>query len=259
MDGALGSVAARRTAHWRWAGLGAGLAVGGAAAGSGALGRGFLLAAPVFGLCVLAGVVAGELSVRPAAGRTRAAVLEVRRVRDYLPRRFTGAVLGATAALAALIAVTSAVAAPDDLGRAGRSLQLACGPGLMQASGPWPGSFYTVPLGVVVAAGLVLAGGALRAVIGRARTGTDPDAVAADDVLRWRAACTITGACGILVAVPLAGLCLVSAGAVLSFSCRPAWLTVAGWALVALAVPAVGLFGWCAAVLLAPGRAVTTR
>src|SRR5690348_18438168 len=110
MDGALGSVAARRTAHWRWAGLGAGLAVGGAAAGWGALGRGFLLAAPVFGLCVLTGVVAGELTVRPPGGRTRAAVLEVRRVRDYLPRRLTTAVLGAAVALASLAAVTTATA-----------------------------------------------------------------------------------------------------------------------------------------------------
>jgi len=254
MDSPLMQTAARRTASWRWAGLAAGLAVGGAAAGSGALGRGFLLAAPVFGLCVLVGVVAGELSVRPAAGRTRAAVLEVRRVRDYLPRRLTGAVLGAAAVLAALIAVTSVVAGSDDLGRAGRSLQLACGPGVLQAAGPWPGSFYTVPLTVVVAAGMVLAGGALCAVVGRARTGTDPDVAAADDGLRRRAARTITSACGILVTVPLAGLCLVSAGAALSFSCRPAWLPVGAWALVALAVPAGALFSWCAAVLLAPTR-----
>lgn len=167
-----------------------GLAVGGSAAGAGALGRGLLLAAPVFGLCVLAGVVAGEVSVRPAAGRTRAAVLEVRRVRDYLPRGLTRAVLGATAALAALAALAAVTTATAD-------------------------------------------------------------------ALRRRAAWTVTGACGILVAVPLAGLCVVSAGAMLSLFCRPAWLTVAGWALVTLAVAAVGLLSWCAAVLLAPGRVVT--
>src|SRR5689334_3750806 len=245
---------ARHTARWRWGGVITGLAVGGAAAGSGALGRGFLLAAPVFGLCVLTGVVAGELTVRPPGGRTRAAVLEVRRVRDYLPRRLTTAVLGAAVALASLAAVTTATAVPDHLGRAGRWLQLACGPGLVQTSGPWAGSFYTLPLAVLVAAGLVAAGGALHAVVGRARTGTDPGTVAADDALRRRAAWTVTGACGILVAVPLAGLCVVSAGAVLSQFCRPAWVTVAGWALLALAGAAVALLSWCAAVLLAPGR-----
>jgi hypothetical protein len=256
---AVPAAAARQTARWRRGGVITGLAVGGVAAGAGALGRGLLLAAPLFGLCVLAGVVAGEVSVRPAAGRTRAAVLELRRVRDYLPRGLTRATAAATAVLAGLIAVTSAVAAPDGLGRAGRDLQLACGSGLLQTSGPWPGSFYTVPLAVLVAAGLVLAGGALRAVAGRARTGTDQESVAADDALRRRAAWTVTSACGILVAVPLAGLCAVSAGAVLSLFCRPAWLTVAGWALLGLAIAAVGLLSWCAAVLLAPGRVVTAR
>ena len=51
-----------------------------------------LLAGPVFGLCVLAGVAAGEISVRPTAGRTRTAAVEVRRVRDYLPRGLASAV-----------------------------------------------------------------------------------------------------------------------------------------------------------------------
>src|SRR5947209_5454626 len=131
VDGAAVPAAVRRTAGFRLAG--------------------------VFGLWVLAGVVAGEISVRPAGGRTRTAAVEVRRVRDYLPRR--------------------------------------------------------------------------------------------------RAARTITGACGILVALPLAGVCLVSAGALLSLSCRPAWFTYAGWALLALLILAVALMGWCAAVLLAPARA----
>jgi hypothetical protein len=78
--------AARRTAGFRLAGVITGLVAGGTAAASGLLGRGLLLAGPVFGWFVLAGVVAGEISVRPVAGRTRKAVVEVRRVRDYLPR-----------------------------------------------------------------------------------------------------------------------------------------------------------------------------
>jgi len=81
--------------------------------------------------------------------------------------------------------------------------------------------------------------------------------VAADDAMRQRAARMITGACGILVALPLAGVCLVSASDLLSFPCHPAWWTYAGWALLALLVLAVALMSWCAAVLLAPARAVT--
>lgn len=229
VDGAAVPAAVRRTAGFRLAG--------------------------VFGLCVLAGVVAGEISVRPAGGRTRTAAVEVRRVRDYLPRRLAATVTSAAAVLAALAAVTTATAGPDDLGRAGRVLLLSCGPDAQETYGPWPGSFYTVPLAAVVAVGLITGGGALRVVIRRARTGADADTVAADDALRRRAARTITGACGILVALPLAGVCLVSAGALLSLSCRPAWFTYAGWALLALLILAVALMGWCAAVLLAPARA----
>src|SRR2546430_1227956 len=127
------------------AGVIAGLAAGGAAADQGALGRGLLLAGPVFGLCVLAGVAAGEISVRPAEGRTRTAAVEVRRVRDYLPGGLASAVTAAAAVLAALVAVTTVTAGPDDLGRAGRVLLLSCQAGLQQTYGPWPGSVYSAP------------------------------------------------------------------------------------------------------------------
>ena len=254
---AVPAAAARRTARFRLAGVITGLAAAGTAAAWDPLGRGLLLAGPVFGWFVLAGVVAGEISVRPAGGPTRRAVVEVRRVRDYLPRSLAAAVTAAAAALAALVTWTTVTAGPDDLGRAGRDLLLSCGPDLRETYGPWPGSFYSVPLAAIVAAGLITAGSALRAVIRRARTGADPDTVAADDALRQRAARTITGACGILVALPLAGTCLVSAGALLSVTCRPAWWTYAGWALLALLVPALALIGWCAGALLAPARAAT--
>jgi hypothetical protein len=184
--------------------------------------------------------------------------VEVRQVRDYLPRGLAEAVLAAAAVLLALVTVTTATAGLDDLGRPGRVLMLRCGPGLWQSHGPWPGSFYSVPLAAMVAVGLIGAGGALRVVIRRARTGADTDVVAADDALRQRAARTITGACGIVVALPLAGACLVSAGALLSFSCQPAWWTYAGWALLALLIPTVALMGWSAAVLLSPARTVSS-
>lgn len=255
--GEIPAAAARRTAIGRRAGVVIGLLAGGVAAYWDALGRGLLLAGPVFGLCVLAGVVAGELSVRPKEGQTRTAVLEVRRVRDYLPRGLATAVVGATAALAAIVTVTTVTAAADDLGRPGRDLVLSCGPGSQYSAGPWPGAFYSAPLAALVIAGLIAAAAALHAVIGRARTSADPGAVAADDAVRQRAAWTITGACGVLVTLPLAGICLVSAGALLSVPCRPAWWTYAGWALIALMVPAVALLGWCATVLLAPARTVT--
>jgi hypothetical protein len=246
----------RRTAGWRWAGVIGGVVAGGVAAGSGALGRGLLLAAPVFGLCVLAGVVAGETTVRSPGGRTRMAALEVRRVRDYLPRGLAWAVTAAAAVLLALLTVTTATGAPDDLGRPGRILLLRCSAALQQDAGPWPGSFYSVPLAAMVVAGLIAAGAALRVVVRRPRSGADPATVAADDALRHRAAQAITGACGILVALPLAGACLLTATALLSLSCRPAWWTSAGWALLALLPALAALMSWCAVLLLTPARAV---
>ena len=252
---ALPPAVTRRTAAWRWAGVICGLVTGVAAAGSDALGRGLLLAAPVFGLCVLAGVLAGETLVRAPGGRTRTAALEVRRVRDYLPRGLAWAVTVSAAMLLALLTVTTATGAPDDLGRPGRILLLQCSAVLQQGAGPWPGSFYSVPLAAMVVPGLIAAAAALRVVIRRPRPSADPAAVAADDALRHRAAQAITGACGILIALPLAGTCFFTAVAVLSLSCRPAWWTSAGWALLALQPALVALMAWCAVSLLTPARA----
>jgi len=82
----------RRTVIWRWSGVVAGTAGAVTAVLTGALGRGFMLAAPVFGLFVVAGVVVGELSVRAPARGTRRAALVVRRIADYLPTGLTRAV-----------------------------------------------------------------------------------------------------------------------------------------------------------------------
>jgi hypothetical protein len=247
----------RRTAGWRWAGFLAGLAAGGVAASSGALGRGMLLAAPVFALCVLAGVVVGETTVRSPAGRTRIAALEIRRARDYAPRRLTRAVIAATGLLLGLLTVTTATGAADDLGRSGRAVALQCTTTLRESAGPWPGTFYSLPLGISVVAGLLGAAAALRLVVRRPRAGADAGGLAADEALRQRAGKAITSACGILVAIPLAACSVVTAVALLSLSCRPAWLTFSAWTILALAPAAVGLINWCAASLLSPARGVS--
>jgi hypothetical protein len=128
---------------------------------------------------------------------------------------------------------------------------------LQQSAGPWPGSFYSLPLGAVVIGGLIAAGVALRVIVRRPRAGADLATVAADDALRQRAAQTITGASGVLVALPLAGVCLISAVAMLSLSCRPAWWAFTAWALLALLPALASLMGWCAVLLLTPARAVS--
>jgi hypothetical protein len=251
-------LAARTARRWRGAGLAAGIVVAIASVQLGALGRGLLLAVPLCALCVLAGVVFGELRISAPAGPVRTADLQVRRVRSYLPRRLGTAVGIATALLAVVLTLTTAAGSPDDLGRAGRSFARRCSAVLSGATGPWPGSFYALPLGIVVVAGLALAAVALHRVVRRPRQGEDP---AVDDGLRRQAAEAVTAACGLLVAVPLAGVSLVSAGALHNHVCPPAGSSVLVVAL-RLLVPALAvLAAWCVGILLAPagsGRPVAT-
>ncbi|HSR85467.1 MAG TPA: hypothetical protein VLM11_14935 [Streptosporangiaceae bacterium] len=244
----------RRTVTWRWSGVVAGVVAAVAATLTGALGRGLLLAAPLFGLFVLAGVLAGELSVPSPAGRTRRAAVAVRRATDYLPRGLTSAVALAAAGLVALLSMTTAMGSADDLGRAGRFLVRQCSAALTEGHGAWAGSFYSVPLGVVVVVGLAGAAIALRQVVRRPRPGDPADLTAADDQLRRRAARTIIGACGVLVAVPLIATSLVTAAGFLSIGCRPAWWTAAAWLLVALLPGWTTVLAWSGLAVLAPQR-----
>jgi hypothetical protein len=241
--------AARTTRRWRIAGLVVGAAVGIGTAQQGALGRGLLLAVPLFALCVLTGVVIGELRVTAPQGPVRSADLEVRRVRDYLPRRLTTVVASATALLTLVMAFTTATGSADDLGRAGRTFARRCSAVMSSAAGPWPGSYYTVPLALVVLSGLLLAGFALHRVVRRPRQGEDR---AVDDGLRRQAAEAVTAACGVLVAVPLAGVSVVAASALSNHTCPPAGSSAVAWALLLLMPALVVLTAWCVGVLVAP-------
>jgi hypothetical protein len=242
-------LAARTTRRWRVAGFVAGVIVAVVTAQQGALGRGLLLAGPLCALCILAGVVMGELQVSAPNGTVRSADLQVRRVRDYLPRRLACAVAFATALLLVVLTVTTATGSADDLGRAGRSFARVCSAVQGGSTGPWPGSFYALPLAAVVVIGLLLATFALRRVVQRPRQGED---AVVDDGLRRQAAEAVTAACGLLVAVPLAGVSLVTAGALHNHICPPAGSSVIVIALLVLVPVLILLAAWCVGVLVAP-------
>ena len=250
------SAVARSTRRWRLTGLLVGLAAATTATQSGALGRGLLLAGPLFGLCMLLAVVVGELGVRAPAGDLRSVTLEVRRGRDYLPRTLTAAVGAATVLLGGLLAFTSAIASPDDLGRAGRSLNRACSDVSVEGRGPWPGSFYTWPLASVVLVGLVVAGIAIASVTRRPRQGEDP---ALDDALRRQVANGVTAAVGLLVTVPLVSVGIVAAAGLLQICAAPAAWTAVGTLLLGVVPLALALGLWCAALLVVPHRVRTTE
>ena len=241
--------------RWRWAGLGAGLVVASVAARSDGLGRGVLLAVPLFALCCLAGVLVGELTVRSPSGDTRAADLEPRRVMSYVPRRLAYVVGATTGGFVLLLLATTAAGSPDDLGRRGRWLTRTCDAISTQSHGPWPGSFYSIPIGLVVAVGLAAAAVTLRQVVRRPRPGGDR---VADDLARGATAEAVVAACGLLVALPLTGLALFTGGGLLGIGCRPLWWTPVGWSLVTVSLPLLAFSFWCAA-LLVPRRDAAPR
>ncbi|MFC4149949.1 hypothetical protein ACFO0M_27165 [Micromonospora mangrovi] len=245
--------AIRRTARWRWIGVAVGVALGVAVATADSPDLGALLAAPVFGLCVLVGVLIGEASVAPPGGPTRTAALEVRTVQDYLPRRMSRAVGVAAVGLLALLAVTSANSGPDDAGNPGRALKLRCPP-TVEAHGPWPGAFYSVPLAVVVLLGLAVAYVVLRNIVRRPRPGGTPDLIAVDDASRRRAARAVTGAGGILVGLPLAGVAATASWALLSTGCGPSWGRPVGWFLLVAWPMVIALTVWWTTAVLVPER-----
>jgi hypothetical protein len=239
---------ARTTVRWRLAGLAVGFAVAVLAAYQGGLGRGLLLAAPLFALCVLAGVLVGELRVSAPGGPVRRAVLDVRRIRDYVPRALGSAVVAAGALLAVVLVLTTAAGSPDDMGRAGRSLERRCSAVMSEGAGPWPGSYYAFPLVVVVLGGLLAAGVVLTRVVRRPLQSED---LAVDEALRRSAAEAVTAAVGLLITVPLAGISAVAGAALSNITCRPELWTVAAIALGALALASLTLATWCASTLTA--------
>jgi hypothetical protein len=218
------------------------------------LGLEITFAAPAFAGCALIGVLAGELLNVPPATRARTAVLEVRTAWDYLPRVLTRWVLGLTALLAGVLTSTSLAADPDILGRRGRTITMTCGNIMTIGAGPWPGSYYSLPIAATVLAGAILAGVVLRTVSRRPRPVAEDSARAVDDGLRRSAARATTAAFGLVVSTPLAAVTLLSGAQLLRVSCTPvSWTTGAG--IASFAVSALAFVASCVFVAATgPGR-----
>lgn len=179
-----------------------------------------------------------------------AASLAPRRVADYVPRALATAV-GAIAALhLATLALTTATASADDMGRAGRRVAAQCGD-VGSAAGPYPGTFYSVPLILLlVVIGLATAA-ALMTVVRRPR-GFAPDDVA-DDVLRRRSTTRVIAAAGAAVAASHVGIAFFAGTALLRMDCQGAWMAPVGSVLLASVPVALLLLGWSLGRILTPG------
>ena len=232
----------------------AALVVGGLAAGlvraSLDLGRGTMLVPAVLGLFAVAGVGLAETVVRPPRPTgLRSASLDSRRVADYLPRPLATAVAGTAVLHLATLALTTATASTDDVGRAGRRIAAQCG-NLGSAAGPYPGSFYSVPLALLVVFIGLIAAAALTAVVRRPR-GFAPDDVG-DDVLRHRSTTRVLAAAGAAVAASQAGIAFFAGTALLRMTCQSGWMDPAGWVLLVSVPAALLLLGWFLGQLVSP-------
>ncbi|WP_328326197.1 hypothetical protein OHA70_37480 [Kribbella sp. NBC_00382] len=244
-------VGLRSAGLWRWAGVGVGLVAGGVVAWTLGPDRGLLLAAPVFSLGVVLGVVLGELRTPRPAGPVRRAAVETRSAANYLPRRLAASVAVAGIVELALLLWTTSVASADSLGRAGRALSRTCGD-MTATKSPWPGSFYSVPLGIAVVLGLLSAAVGIRRVVGRPRPVDAAGELVADDHARRLSATAITGACGVLITVPLLGTTFVAIMTLTTMQCVPtSWQSI-GWALLVPAAGGLALLVWSATAVLQP-------
>ena len=172
----------------------------------GELGSGWLLAPTAAGVTALLCLAAGEVAAGRAATTPGVAALEVRTLQAHLPRGLAGATVAALVALVALLALGAATASPDDQGRAGRALAWTCGPDASATAGPWPGSFYGVPIAGALALGALVALIAYAAALRRPRNGSDPQILAVDDALRRSAVASITAVAALTLGTTLLGI-----------------------------------------------------
>ncbi|GHI05700.1 hypothetical protein AQI88_10310 [Streptomyces cellostaticus] len=207
-------------------------------------GDGVLYAIPAFGLCAVAGVLVGDALTPPARGAVRTAGLAPRRVRDYVPPRMTWLLVALAGALVVLLTVAGAVASPDDLGRASRSLTLTCR-NVTQSHGPWPGLYYGLPMLASLAVATVACGWSLR------RIATRPG----DEQSRRDRALAIVAAWGLVVSVSLLGAATTASASLLSVSCDGPVGTVANVVLVPLALVSLVTGPWMLFTICSPRTA----
>ncbi|MEO6791975.1 MAG: hypothetical protein ABI249_03225, partial [Ornithinibacter sp.] len=222
------------------------------------LGRLTALAPTALGGGVLVGTIVGELTARPAVGIRRSAAVETRTVWALLPRARSWVLGASTTLLAAALGLGAAWGSPDDQGHAGRALVRSCtvtepdGAVLMGGSrGPWPGSFYGLPLGVALLALAVLVAAALHSIVNRPRPELGSHGF--DTMLRRWSVGTVLTAATVTVLGTLGPVALLMASALAGGSCPTSNLD----SVLAVVTSAVGALATGAAFGLLAGLVLT--
>ncbi len=220
------------------------------------LGQILVLVPAVFAVVQLIGVWVAEVMTRRDARQPGSAAVEVRRVRDYLPRPLAVTSVASAVVLAGVIAFTSSVASADDLGRAGRSMAYRCRNATVcddGSFGPWPGSFYTVPAMIGLVLALALTAAALTAAVRRPRNGGEPIVAAVDDAIRRQSISTAVASALLASAGTLAGLGLSAGSGLLEHAAEgPDWFVPVGVLLTFAGLLGLAGLCWSVAALLRP-------
>lgn len=241
-----------------------GIAAIGVVNNAGRLGLGILLSPAVFAATQILATLAAGLITHNSARTPGTAGLEVRRIRPYLPTALSALTISVAAVLTAVLVWSTTVASPDDLGRAGRNFSYtypcddaACGSGF----GPFPGSYYSIPLAIVLAATLLIAVATIFVTVRRPRNASDPEILRVDDVVRSRSVESVIAAVGVATAGSLFAVSfLIGMPLALTGNEVPVGLHVLGVSAIVISGAALIMMSWCVVVLLLPGaRAARTE
>lgn len=246
----------RVTTRARVIALVVGLIVVVAMTGLGPLGMGLMLAPAVFAATQILATLAADVLTHSSARTPGTSGLEVRRIGAYLPRALTLATAVALLVLAGTLAWTTAVGSVDDMGRAGRAFTYSypCDGVCRGSFTPWPGSYYSIPLGVALVVLVALAVVAVTMTVRRPRDASDREIVRVDDFIRKRSTESVVAALGLGCAASLTAVCVLASRLVPSTVPGVSNLLVAaGWAAVVVGILALGMSVWCFVVLLLPG------
>jgi hypothetical protein len=232
-DAGIPVAVARHAGRWRGAGFLTGLICAGLSATTG-LRDALLVGAPLFAICVLIGVLAGEMTAPVPRPAVRVAGLARRRQRDYVPV-FPAIALSALGGCLVLLLAASAgnVFATGQPGPRCQGI-------LVYVSGRAPQPVFTgsLPTAAIVMVGSALAAWALRTVVRRPQVAVGGSERAGDEVLRLNSAQAVLAGWGVLVTAPLAGTAgLIGANLAVS-ACQSAWASEAGDLLGLVAIAA---------------------
>ena len=209
-------------------------------------GRGFMLAPALFSWGMLLALIGGELWGWRYARTDGVASLETRSSTSYISWRSV-AILGTCLAMLAVLLVWALGTQDSDPSSYsyGRAHVTVHPDGGTSGWGPFPGSFYSGPIAIMLAIGLVMLALGIVITLRRPRNGADPVVVAVDDAARRE---TIEA----MIAAATAGV----AGSLVF--CSVLSLRASLWWLIA-SVTGVVACAWAFSVLLVPGRGKLVR